>query len=477
MGILDRLYRFVPGYGPEWGSGGIFGLKYYRGILYFTLAFEARAYFLMEGHETIYDFSLVGGSPRSGGDTYNVVAAIDENIFFGGWVHAPATYDKERRELSFVTKYSHLHAYDISNGGVELLWKEGAQQKTMWAGEVSEILYDEVGHRLLVARGDGFRNLGVYSYDLDSREMSSLTGSAALKGTIFLDHAVFNQGGLFFSGLQCVDLDSGKILKFGLDGTEKSSRDGVGIENPRILGSIGTTSMNVAVFVKGGIFLGNPLGSLESEPLMTFVRVFDFPLSQCSPFRTNCLPIRGGLLAAYNSIPDMLGLKRSVVMPTLLIFVAPPMVKVVGVYGARITSLEKFGSKILVASNTTPNTAKPIAMDSGYREITVLNDDIIDRKPPAYHLALRGDIIGDMLWGGLPLTGYKNAILKIVASKSNKLTVFEYNTELPVAGEPLSTNYQIKEGKNIIDLKGFHGMISFKFEKPDEKAVLFAGFS
>jgi len=477
MNILKRLCRYVPRYGPEWGSGGIFGLKYHRGVLYFTLAFEAKAFFIADAYETIYDFSLIGKPPRSGGDTYNAVTAVDEKVFFGGWIHAPATYDRERRELSFVSKYSHLHAYDISNDRVELLWKEGAQHKTTWVGEVSEILYDEVEHRLLIARGDGFRNLGVYSYDLDNRKMLSLTDSAALKGTIFLDHAVFNQGGLFFNGLQCVDLDSGKILKVGIDKTEKASRDGAGIENPRILGNIGTTSMNIVVFVKGGIFIGNPVEKTEKDAVMTFIRLFDFPLSQCSPFRTNCLPIRGGLLTAYNSLPDMLGLKRSVVMPTLLVFVAPPMVKIVGLFGARITSLEKFGSKILVASNTTPNTAKPIAIDSGYREITVLNDDIIDRRPPAYHFTLRGDIIKDKVWGGFPLIGYKNASLKILTSKNNRLTVFEYDTELPATGEPLLTKYYLKEGKNVIDLKGFHGITSLKFEKPDDQAIIFGEFS
>ena len=37
--ILSELG--VPGYRPEWGSGGVFGLTYHRGTLYFTLAFEA----------------------------------------------------------------------------------------------------------------------------------------------------------------------------------------------------------------------------------------------------------------------------------------------------------------------------------------------------------------------------------------------------------------------------------------------------
>jgi len=32
---------YLPRYGPEWGSGVIFNLKYYSGVLYFILIFEA----------------------------------------------------------------------------------------------------------------------------------------------------------------------------------------------------------------------------------------------------------------------------------------------------------------------------------------------------------------------------------------------------------------------------------------------------
>jgi len=476
LGVLDRLCRFVPGFGPEWGSGGIFGLRFHRGVLYFTLSFEAKAYFLSEDYEMVYDFSLVGGGPRSGGDTYNAVAAVDDEIFFGGWVHAPVSFDRGRRELSFVTKYSHLHVYDVSEGRVNLLWKEGAGQKSMWAGEVSEILYDCVNHRLLVARGDGFRNLGVYSFDLEGKRMRCLSDRAALKGAVFLDWAVFNRGGLFFNGLQCVDLVSNEVLDVDVGMGGDVSRDGVGAGNPRILGSMGVTFMGVVAFVKGGMFVGNPLEKSD-ELGMVFVRLFDFALSQCSPFRSNCLPVRGGLLVAYSSFPDTFSLRRSVVVPSLLVFVAPPMVKVVGVFGVRITSMEKVGSKIVVAGNTTPNRAKPNAVDGGYREVSVLSDEIVDRRPPPYHVSLSGGVVRGGVWGGFPLTGYRNASLKIFASRSNGLKVFEYDMELPVAGEPLVTKYQLNEGRNVIDLGGFHGVVSFMFEKVDEKSIIFLEFS
>ncbi len=45
------------------------------------------------------------------------------------------------------------------------------------------------------------------------------------------------------------------------------------------------------------------------------------------------------------------------------------------------------------------------------------------------------------------------------------------------AGEPLITKYQLNEGRNVIDLGGFHGVVSFMFEKVDERSVIFLEFS
>ncbi len=80
--ILYELEEYPPGYGPEWGSGGIFGLKYYHGFLYYTLAFEAESHFIGRGRHRIYRFELVGSQPVSGGDTYNAVDTADEKNLF-----------------------------------------------------------------------------------------------------------------------------------------------------------------------------------------------------------------------------------------------------------------------------------------------------------------------------------------------------------------------------------------------------------
>ena len=153
-------YKYGHSYAPEWGSGGIFGLCYHRDVLYYTLAFDAEAHFILRDREKIYKFSAVGKAPRSGGDTYNAVTAVDDEIYFGGWVHAPVLV--KRGTLLFKNKYSHIHAFNVRTEKVRLLWKESLHSNYIWAGEVSALVYNPINDDLLVARGDGFANLGVY---------------------------------------------------------------------------------------------------------------------------------------------------------------------------------------------------------------------------------------------------------------------------------------------------------------------------
>ena len=128
------------------GVVGVFRLKYNRGVLYYTLAFEAKAYFIDHGGiRRIYDYDLVGPGPHSGGDTYNASATVDEYIYFGGWVHAPATYrgrSGRGATIGFENKYSHVHEYDTSSDKLRLVWKESMHHPEEWVGEVSEIIYN-----------------------------------------------------------------------------------------------------------------------------------------------------------------------------------------------------------------------------------------------------------------------------------------------------------------------------------------------
>ncbi len=463
--LLERLYRFTHRFCPEWGSGGIFGLRYYRGVLYFTLAFDAKAYFISEEGERVYSFEKVGPAPRSGGDTYNAVATVDEYIYFGGWVHAPASYDQKMNTLLFVTKYSHVHRYDVEDDRVDLLWKDTIADRERWAGEVSEIIYDEVNGRLLLARADGHDHLGIYSLNPSGGEARLISERPGLKGSLFMECACFNVGQWMFTGFQCIDLTSGRISVLEADLSGGWSRDGGAVLFP-VMGPMAPAYNRLFAFVRGGFFVGNPLAH-EEDPV-TFARLFDFPDTVVSPFRTNALPVGGGLLVAYNSIPDlMLGEYRPAVMPSVLVYVQPPQVRVVAALGARVTSLEKYGSKILVACNTMSNTGRPTPMDTGLREVLALDDAILQAPPPPLTIAFRG-VKGDV-WGGIPLTGYREARLVLYASKSNKLTIYEYDVSLPSIGRDADA-YEIKEGKNVIDLSSYRSIVSFKLEEEDPEA-------
>ncbi len=175
--IISHLHEYPPRYGPEWGSGGIFGLKYHRKMLYYTVAFDGEAHFVKDYDEQIYKFQMVGKGPTAGGDTYNAVAAVDEYLYFGGWVHAPASF--KNGKVDFTNKYAHVHEYNIDDDYLKLIWKDSIHHPSKWAGEVSDIIYDPYEDRLLIARQDGDEHLGVYSIDRSSGEEKILNEAPA----------------------------------------------------------------------------------------------------------------------------------------------------------------------------------------------------------------------------------------------------------------------------------------------------------
>lgn len=461
----DRLNllegRFTQRYGPEWGSGGIFGLKYHRGVLYFTLAFEGEAHFinLAEERERTYGFNLVGPAPTSGGDTYNAVAAVDGRVYFGGWVHAPAVYLPRDRRISFVNKYSHVHVYDVEEDEVRLLWKDSIHHETEWAGEVSEILYDPYNDRLLLAREDGHEHLGVYSLDVEGGKAESLLDRPSLKGTMVHDLAFFGVGKNFVGGLEAfasLDLITGKWDHHELG----ESVDGMPVRFPQ-LGSMASAYNRVMAFVRGGMFIGNPAFGEEFR----FVRLFDFP-SLYGPLRANALNVGGGVLAAFNTLHD--DPRGKAVGPSVLIYVVPPLIKVVGVFGARITSMESMPGRLLVAANTTPNAgaAEATPFDTGVRDLMVLDEGVLQDSPPTLRFSFPlhdASSKGSMIFGGIPISGYRRARLLLSLKKDNELTVHEYDTNTLIGTE----TYEVKEGRNVIDLDSFSGIVSFRLEEQD----------
>jgi len=468
---LKSLWRFTPRLGPEWGSGGIFGLRYHKGALYFNLAFEAEAHFIRGDDVKVYDYSLVGPGPASGGDTYNAVCAVDDRIFFAGWVHAPAVISREDGILHFYNKYSHVHCYDLNEDRVSLLWKEGIGHKMEWAGEVSEVIYNDLNQELLLARADGHRSLGIFGLSPSGGQVKQLSEAPGLHGTMFMDHAAFNTGGVFMNGIQLIDLNNHGVKKTELDLSGGISLDG-GAVAATFVGSMSSTVGRLFSFVRGGVFFGDPLSNAEEDRLR-FVRLFDFPGYQCSPYRANSLPVGGGILTAYSSLPDVLGYEHQpIAMPSVLVYVTPPSVRVVGAFGCRITSLETMSSDLLVATNTMPNVSnyKTTALDTGHRDIMSMSLDVINKRPPTMDLALSARDFGTSHWGGIPLCGYREASMIVQSSRDNTIESFEYDLSVPPASAAWKESFRLTRGKTKLDLSSFRGIVSFRLSQPDPSA-------
>ncbi len=490
MGVLDKIeWIYPPRYGPEWGSGGIFGLKYHMGVLYYMLAFEATAHFVSSRYMSRYRFEKLGSKPVSGGDTYNAVDAVDGQIFFGGWVHAPAIYKGRAggkgSSISFRNKYSHVHLYDVYDDQVELIWKEGMGHEEDWVGEVSEIIYDSVGDRLLLARADGMANLGIYQIDRAGGRYARLSDVPALKGSLFYDHACFDMIDKAIHsvvGVQCIDLVENKVKTLKFRDPYKISIDKGAIQYP-VPGVAAQGYGRFMLFVRGGVFIGNPIDEEFEE--VRFYRLFDFGRSGYSPRRTMAKSIGGGVLVGFNAYSEALIYPRddferelsratnTIAGPSTLVYISPPTARIAAAFGARVTGFEIVDGRLLVAVNNMANTSRydALPIDAGYRGFTVLDLGML-YSSPQIRFNVRGWQVGTDHFGGIPLAGYSEPKLVIRSSRDNRLTIYTYDLSLP----PIDADqdrYSLKKGRNTIDLKG-HGnsIVSFKLEDPDEKTLI-----
>jgi hypothetical protein len=485
--VISKIpqFEFPPRYGPEWGSGGIFGLKYYRGVLAYTLAFEAEVHMQRNDGETRYGYDLIGRGPRSGGDTYNAVEAVDDEIYFGGWVHAPAVYEgKSGRggKILFNNKFSHLHAYDTKEDKVRLMWSDTLGHDWKWAGEVSQILYDPVGDRLLIARADGHEHLGVFAVDRRTGASERISETPALKGTIYMDTACFDIRSDWTKGVQGVqtlDLVTGRWSTKDVD-FARDSVDGGGAFWPSAGCALSAYS-RLFFFVRGGVLVGDPTGELEG---MRFVRLFDFG-TDYSPSRTVCKAVGGGIMVAFNAHSqsfihprnefesEMKDRANYINGPSVLAYVTPPQVRVVAALGARITSFEKVEDKLVVAASTASNLSADDAtpIDTGHRDLTVLDFGSLLSSAPPLTFNVLGTHVMDGVWGGIPLDGRSHAELRINSSKENRLTIFEYDLGLP----PQSARSEVasvNQGSQTVQLAGHSGIVSFRLEKADPRATI-----
>ncbi|MEM4534827.1 MAG: DUF2139 domain-containing protein [Desulfurococcaceae archaeon] len=480
------LYIYNPRYGPEWGSGGIFGLTYYRGVLYYTLAMEARSFFIHDdGYVHEYKYQHLGPGPASGGDTYGAVDAVDNEIFFGGWVHNPAVHKGrvgKGGEIDFRNKYSHVHVYNVEERSVKLLWSDSIHHEYEWAGEVSQIVYDPVNDRLLLARADGHRNLGIYELPRKGGKAERLSEVPALKGSLFLDYACFDMQPHWFKGIdgvQCIDLvERSRVTKYTAESWSNISVDEYGVEY-RWSGYAVSSYSRYYHFFRGGFIVGNPVEPEYEE--LAFVRLFDFGPVQYSPQRSGVLPVGGGILAAFSSMvhgvvhprnpfeEQASKYAKTVAGPSVLVYITPPLARIVHVAGARITSLAYRNGEILLGYNTDPNLggADATPVDTGRRYIGVVREsELLSSRSPEALFRVYGWAVGSSAFGGIPLSGYREPLLVLKASKSNKLTVSHYDAGLPPKLIEKNT-YLVNEGFNRIELSGYWGIVSFKLESED----------
>lgn len=483
-------YIHPPRYGPEWGSGGVFGLTYYKGVLYYTLSMEGEAHFTRDDIEEIYRFQYLGPGPASGGDTYNAVDVVDDEIFFGGWVHNPAVFKGKMNasgEIDFRNKYSHVHSYNINERSIRLLWSESIHDEYKWAGEISQIIYDPVNDRLLLGRADGHVNLGLYSLPRKGGKLERISDVPGLKGSLFLDYACFDMQPNWMTGIdgvQCVDLSSGRLIKYIVESWSKISVDGGGVE---IRGSGYALSAYTRYyhFFRGGVLVGNPVEPWIDEP--RFIRLFDFGRNPYAPHRSNALPVAGGILAPFNAYTHgfLHGYRESdqalvkyyntVVGPSVLVYIAPPQARIVMALGARVTSMTKKGGEIIIGYSTTPNLGGKDAapVDAGFKGLTIVSEDeLLSSQSPSIVFRVYGWMVGDGFFGGIPLTGYRDPYLVVYTGKPNKLLIKHYDAGLPP--ELIEeTSVELKEGRNRVDLKGYWGIVSFKLENSDQGARIY----
>lgn len=187
-----------------------------------------------------------------------------------------------------------MHAYDTENDTVRLLWKESIHHETDWTDEVSDIIYDPYGDRLLLAREDGHANLGVYALDRRTGKAEALMHEPALKGTLLHDSIFLGFGNNFVGGIRefrALDLITGKWETFE---PGKSVNGGPYIRPE--LGAMASSYNRAFAFVRGGLFVGNPFMGED----FTFFRLFDF-YTFYAPFRVNVVNVGGGILTAFNA--------------------------------------------------------------------------------------------------------------------------------------------------------------------------------
>jgi hypothetical protein len=163
---------------------------------------------------------------------------------------------------------------------------------------------------------------------------------------------------------------------------------------------------------------------------------------------------------------------NTIVGPSVLLYVTPPTARIVGAFGARVTSFESVGDRLVIGANTMSNTSRynALPLDIGYRGFIIEDISQLLGSSPSVRFSVPGALVRDKVFGGIPLSGYRSPRLVIRAGRGNRLHVYEYDLSLP-AQEAYEETYDISSGKNVIDLSGFgNSILSLKLDEADLRA-------
>jgi len=442
--------------------------------------------------EVIYNYELVGLKPVVGGDTYGTAAWLEDKLFFGGWVIAPVIYNRETNIISRREKYAHIHSFDPKTYKIDLVMKDSIHDDERWAGEVSDLVADDMNNLLWVCRGDGHEHLGLYIFN--GKSVRLFNDYPALKGTIYTDCLITVAQNTKYEHVQnyilLVNLRnfSTKKISFSNFPTRLTSD----IDNENIMqsswcGSIFVVANRVYFGTENSLIIGDPTGvyrlSPENVAYMLFVNSnVQYVLGwRCKP----CY-IGSGALVPLNPF-DNNTLTLRPTNPAVLLLLKENMAKIV-LTAPFISAVDCDGTYVYVAVSDAPYETwiyNPYRI-SRPRIIKLPIEKVLNGSSPIHICLWSGnyDPAGYKKWdwgpqvngvrgwiGGIPLMGYRNAEAVFILKKTNVLYVSEYDFNYHYG----VTKYHLSEGRNAVDLSSFKGFVALKFEDSAEvKAYLSA---
>ncbi len=466
LGLADRLLEvlgggvFPGGFAAPGLPSGVYGLAVAGSVLYFTLVPEAAAFFADAGGvRRVYRYELVGvAEPRAGGDSYNASVAVDDTVFFGGWVYAPLLYRHAggSRTIDHRRRFSHLHAYVASEDRVVLVWQESLGDSSRWAGTVSSIVYDPLGDRLLVARGEGHDRLGVYEAQARPvpQQLRPVVPIRSLHGAAWDGEACFtiHRGASNTGGWVCVELGSRRpryrVVEAPGDYAAVSS-DGHGAWGA-VSGWAAAAGGVLYAGLRGGLL------SLRGEEAW-FHRLLDLPGSCLEA--TAATGAAGGVAAAWGPGRRSGGCRCPA--PGLLVGLAGDNARVLAVLGGRPTSLLWLGGDLVAATAPLPG---PVGSALGARGLVPLSlGSLASGSPPP--VSLCAEPPPGRVWGGVPLEGYREPRLVLWGcGEGARVTVYTYRLSTPPGGAEVD-RYSLAAGERVLGLGGHvGGIVSFHVE-------------